>query len=1184
MKKILILLIFIFILSGTVVAAEDLIVNGSFSSLDGWDYSSTGEEGCVATLNISGKNYMQLYHADPQFSSFQQNVWLESDKTYRLQCSVSVDSLDVDDFFVFFGDFILFPSEFGATQGQFCDITFYATARSEYNALLRFDFGSANYAEGRVLVSDVSLMEVDEVPTGAKHALLQDQGTDQQEESHVQKHINKDNQNIILPVITFAIAFLLFFFAAIYKDKFKYHFDRWGIFAVIGIFAFLKLVFAFSVYGHYYDMSCFSGWASGMVEHGFSGFYSSGIFCDYPPGYLYILYPLGFITNTLGFGTLMQGLVLKLPAIICEVGIACLAYKLVKPRVTNPVLALIIPGLIMANPIFLFDTSLWGQVDAVICLLMLSSVYMLMKDKKLLAAFIFALALLIKPQALIVAPVFILPYIAPLLKRETLGKGLGTLLLSLLIGAATLLALILPFQGEQDFFWFLEKFFGTALSYPFATINAANFYGALGANYVDSSQKLLFIDYQTLSYIFVALTVTLCVYLYFRHNKNNDHLFLLGAVMFGGVFLLGPNMHERYIVPVVYFLAFALIYTFDYRLLYSYVALSAVGAGNILLVLMANEYHPGSEPLVLLSVLTTFAFVYFFYAVFKSYAKPKGDLKIGPKELVVSTPKEKHITKRDKLMILLVTAAYAIIAYMNLGSTQVPMLGLNVTAGDDVTVVLAEPSDIKTFKYYSGLGDADFTLEFTDIKKNDADMYKWQYVDLNLANVSQVNLHVNRGDLTLLEIAFADEQGGLIPIGSVSHNGRAAETLFDEQVFVPGSRSSYMYEMYFDEVYHARTAFEHLEGIPPYEITHPPLGKVILGLGIQWFGMNPFGWRFMGTLFGVLMIPLMYIFAKRLFGSTFFALLPTILFLADFMHFAQTRIATIDSYSVFFIMLMYYFMYQYTQTDRSKQSFLSTMVPLMLSGVAFGLGAATKWLCIYAGAGLAAIFFYQLFVRKQEIIKTLLVALVFFIIIPLGIYLASYIPYTKADPPYGFAEILGNQKYMFEYHGFLTTDQPHPFESKWYTWPLNIRPMFFYMGSNMPEGYISGISSFGNPFVWWGGLVATIGLLVLRIKNKITKCSFVLVAIASQFLPWVFITRETFIYHYFASVPFLILLTVYFLKYLCENYSWGKKASVIYVAACMALFLLFYPVISGLPVQREFSDTFLRWFQSWPFY
>ena len=64
---------------------------------------------------------------------------------------------------------------------------------------------------------------------------------------------------------------------------------------------------------------------------------------------------------------------------------------------------------------------------------------------------------------------------------------------------------------------------------------------------------------------------------------------------------------------------------------------------------------------------------------------------------------------------------------------------------------------------------------------------------------------------------------------------------------------SYQNSSYFDEIYHARTAYEHIQNIYPYEVSHPPLGKVLMGVGIRIFGMVPFGWRFMGTLAGELL-------------------------------------------------------------------------------------------------------------------------------------------------------------------------------------------------------------------------------------------------------------------------------------------------------------------------------------------
>ena len=67
----------------------------------------------------------------------------------------------------------------------------------------------------------------------------------------------------------------------------------------------------------------------------------------------------------------------------------------------------------------------------------------------------------------------------------------------------------------------------------------------------------------------------------------------------------------------------------------------------------------------------------------------------------------------------------------------------------------------------------------------------------------------------------------------------------------------------------------------------------------------------MGALFGVLMLPLLYVFAKRLLKETRWAAVATIIFASDCMHYALTRIATIDSYSVFFIIAMYLYVRVY---------------------------------------------------------------------------------------------------------------------------------------------------------------------------------------------------------------------------------------------------------------------------------
>ena len=94
------------------------------------------------------------------------------------------------------------------------------------------------------------------------------------------------------------------------------------------------------------------------------------------------------------------------------------------------------------------------------------------------------------------------------------------------------------------------------------------------------------------------------------------------------------------------------------------------------------------------------------------------------------------------------------------------------------------------------------------------------------------------------EIAFFSG-GELLPV-AVSEGDALA--LVDEQNTVPKA-PSYFNGMIFDEIYHARTAYENIHNLSVYEWTHPPLGKLIIALGILLFGMKPFGWRIMGAYY-----------------------------------------------------------------------------------------------------------------------------------------------------------------------------------------------------------------------------------------------------------------------------------------------------------------------------------------------
>jgi dolichyl-phosphate-mannose-protein mannosyltransferase len=214
--------------------------------------------------------------------------------------------------------------------------------------------------------------------------------------------------------------------------------------------------------------------------------------------------------------------------------------------------------------------------------------------------------------------------------------------------------------------------------------------------------------------------------------------------------------------------------------------------------------------------------------------------------------------------------------------------------------------------------------------------------------------------------------------------------------------------------------------------------------------------------------------------------------------------------------------------------------------------------------------------------------IVAFVLMAIGIYFLTYIPDMLAGR--SFIDVVGLQGGMYSYHSGLTAT--HPFSSAWWSWPLISRPVWLYV-SYLPNQMKSTITLMGNPAVWWVGFAAIIGITGIFLaktlpalkKRVIPKLdlpiAFIVVLFFFQWLPYVTITRALFIYHFYVSVPFLCLGSAYFInKY--WKYKWMKVAAIAYFGVVVAVFVLFYPVISGAPTAASTVES-LRWFEGWIF-
>ncbi len=997
-------------------------------------------------------------------------------------------------------------------------------------------------------------------------------------------------------------------------------------FTIIFIIAFiLRMIFACTYRGFETDTSCFFSWANMLWQNGFGSFYSPDYFCDYPPGYLYILWGLGGIMHILGLDTLNTGslLIIKLPAILCDMAAGCLIFHFTK-KFFSEKSALILSACYLFHPAVLTNSSLWGQVDSVFTLCILLTCILLSKGKHIPAYFIYAVSILIKPQALFFAPLILCAVAEYYFRTKSLKKTAGNLLGGL-AAALSLPLFSLPFDLHNV--W--SQYIDTLSSYPYAAVNACNVWGLFGQNWISQDTKLGFLTYAQIGTLAI-IAITLCSFmLFYRLKHREDRYYLTGAFLVVTMFLFSVRMHERYLFPAMILLLFAYIHNKDLGYLLHFWTLSLCHFGNVYYVL--NYYDPAnydrrSFALLSLSFLTTISGFAFLYSLIRS---AKGALSSFPASIYPqsnalpgkpqTSRKALPITRRDILIIIGISVFYGLFAFTNLGIREAPVTECAFPYNTYMELDAADGEEISEIYWYL-LNEQDISCR---LEIRETPNTEWEYVqDITLQSVfkwdcialdkpaSSIRLTNLTKDTNIGELVFTDISGRQIPM----KQAEIYSPLFDEADTFPGSLSAQT-GTYFDEIYYTRTVYEFLHGLPTYENTHPPFGKILITLGAVLFGTTPFGFRFMGALFGILMLPFMYLLGRNISRNRAVGAFCAFIFAFDFMHFAQTRLATIDVFITFFVIVMYFFMERYCSMSFYDTPLKKTWIPLGACGIAFGFGIASKWSGAYAGAGLAVLFFLQLFARyreyrfalkdpegetgpmkhayiiehfKEYTAKTIGFCMVFFVAIPCVIYLLSYIPFVYPSNPGLLERMAANQVNMFNYHSKL--EATHSYSSLWYEWPTMIRPIFYYsreLGGSMRMG----ISSFGNPFVWWTGIPAALCTAYLALFRRDRTASFLLIGYLAQYLPWTLIDRCTFIYHYFPSVPFVVLMIAYSLLQICSGFGGltskklTAKSFYMLLAACsmivFVLFLIFYPVLAGTPISTEYVDTYLRWMDSW---
>ena len=380
----------------------------------------------------------------------------------------------------------------------------------------------------------------------------------------------------------------------------------------------------------------------------------------------------------------------------------------------------------------------------------------------------------------------------------------------------------------------------------------------------------------------------------------------------------------------------------------------------------------------------------------------------------------------------------------------------------------------------------------------------------------------------------------------------------------------------FDEVYYAKNANSlirngvelNAQGQAEF-IVHPPLGKWLIGIGIKIFGNNEFGWRISAAVIGTLSVVLIYFITKELFNSIFLSNIAAALMALDGLALVMSRVALLDIFLMFFILLAFYFLVKNY---------------LWLSGIAIGLAAATKWSAIFLIP-----FFILLTLNYLQIepIKWLKRAAQF-IFLPSLIYLISWSGWIFTsggwDRQSGSNIFTSLWKYhiaILDFHRSLA--ETHSYAANPWSWLILGRPTSFFYETPTGCGVSScsqEILAIGTPILWWAGIFAIALTFGFFVANRDRISTLILAGIAGTYLPWFLIQSRTTFYFYAISIlPFLILALIYTFNWVLK-YGDYRKQIIAFLVVVAINFIYFLPVLLGIEI--PYSQWLSRmWLNSW---
>ncbi len=426
----------------------------------------------------------------------------------------------------------------------------------------------------------------------------------------------------------------------------------------------------------------------------------------------------------------------------------------------------------------------------------------------------------------------------------------------------------------------------------------------------------------------------------------------------------------------------------------------------------------------------------------------------------------------------------------------------------------------------------------------------------------------------------------------------------------------------FDEVYFRQFAADYLNGHFFFDI-HPPLVKLFFaGIGQiahltsdQVAAGDPGGviLRLLPALAGAALVPLMYVIIRQLGLGRRIAVLGALLVLCDNALLVESRFVLMDSLLLLTGMGA---LSSYLSLRKSKGARRWAWV--VLTALLLGMLVSTKWTGLAIAGLLAVAWAIDGLLQKQDwkrLIGEAVTVIAIMVVIYIGSFGVHFALLTHSGEGDAFmsekfqSTLIGNVQYnseikmsfwdkfielnseMYTAQSSLNNTQ-HPYASKWYSWPLEIRPVYYWQGDILASGQQGNIYLLGNPAVWWltaVGVVLALFIWLVRplwLGRRRKLVAFLLTGYALNFIPFTFIMRPMFLYHYFFALLFGILATCVVLAqfFVWQGRKYGHKTvrqtSWLLAIVVILGFLYFVPFSYGWPMTPDDIAQHI-WLPTW---